>query len=93
MFIKDAVDEKQQLREDIKGVLKPTKPPKRNIKKEERSARRDLHVCKDKSMLSLPADMGRTTVDLDKEDYEMNVSDLWADERIYEQMSKDATQE
>ena len=89
MLKKEAIDEKQQLKADVRGVLKSTKSPKSNITKEERAALNDLG--KDKSILILPTDKGRVTFVMDKEEYE--VKDLLADERTYETLRKDPTPE
>ena len=78
IFKKEEVGEKQQLRADVRGVLKSTKSPNSNIK-EERAALK--YLGKDRSILIHPADNGKATVVMDKEEYEMKVRYMLVDER------------
>ena len=78
MYKQEEVNEKQQLRADVRGEFKSTKPSKSYITKEENSALKDLH--KNKSILILPADKERATVVMDKEECKVKMKDMLEDE-------------
>ena len=82
-------EEAEQLRSQITGLLKKAKPPAQNISKEERQALKELK--REKSIMILPADKGRATVVMDKEEYEEKVKQMLSDKRTYEKLSKDPT--
>ena len=46
---------------------------------------------KNEDILILPADKGRSTVVLDKDDYENKVKQMLSDEKTYEVLNKDPT--
>ena len=91
MFKKEEVGEKQQLRAHVREMLKSTELNKSKITKEERTAVKDLG--RDKAILIHPADKRRATVVMYKEEYDTEIMDMLADERTYEKLSKDPTQE
>ena len=49
------------------------------------------NIGKDKSVMVLPADKGKATVVMDKEDYEKKVKDMLSDERTYLKLDNDPT--
>ena len=59
--------EAEELRGEIKTILKKIQPPKSNITREERRALEELR--KDKSKIILTADKGVSLVVMDKEEY------------------------
>jgi len=63
------------------------KPPVPNISKEEKLALDKLR--KDTSIQILPADKGRATVIMDKDDYETRVKDMLEDEKTYGKLNRD----
>ena len=66
--------EAESLRGDIVNLLKKAKPPAPNISKEENLALDKLR--KETSIQILPADKGRATVIMDKDDYENRVKEM-----------------
>ena len=82
-------DERPALRAEIVGVLRNAKPPQSNITKEERLAINSLK--KNDSILIMGADKGRSTVVLDKVDYDEKVHEMLKDERTYEKLKVDPT--
>ena len=81
--------EAEQLRAQIAGTLKQAKPPKPNISKEQGLALKTL--SKQEFIIILPADKGKATVVMDKEDYESKVENMLKDEKVYEVLKKDPT--
>ncbi|XP_072043129.1 uncharacterized protein [Amphiura filiformis] len=79
-----------QLRAKVTSALKSSKPPKSNLSKDERQAVKDLK--KEDSIIILPADKGRATVILDKDEYNEKVNNLLGDTKTYEELSSDPTQ-
>ena len=74
-----------ELRAEVKGALKPSKPPPQsNITKEEKIALKELR--KDSSIMILPADKGRATVKMDSDKYEDQVKAMLSDEKTYEKL-------
>ena len=71
------------------SVLKSSKPPKQNVTKEEGQAIKELKKADDITIL--PADKGKSTVILDKEEYEEKVSNMLADKKTYEELPGDPT--
>ena len=69
--------ESVQLRAKVASTLKSAKLPKSNVTKEERKAIKELQ--KVDSILILPADKGRSTVILDKCEYDKKVTTMLAD--------------
>jgi hypothetical protein len=81
--------EADQLRCEVTGLLNTARPPKSNITKGQRKAVKTLQ--KEKSIYILPADKGKATVVVDKEEYDKKVLDMLSDERTYEKLNKDPT--
>ncbi|KAI8517802.1 hypothetical protein Bbelb_038190 [Branchiostoma belcheri] len=79
----------EALRTKVATTLKVSKPPASNITREERTALKDLATNQD--ILILPADKGRCTVVLDREQYDRKVQDLLGDKDIYMPLKKDPT--
>ena len=79
----------ESLRSEVVRIVRKSKPPRSNISKEEREAIRSL--AKDDSVVILPADKGRTTVILDKQDYQNKVNTLLNDTNTYEKLTSDPT--
>ena len=78
-----------QLRAKVASVLTSSKPPKQNVTKEERQAIKDLQKADD--IIILPADKGKSTVILDKNEYEEKVNNMLADKKTYEELPDDPT--
>ena len=70
-------------------IVRKTKIPTSNITTEERKALFELK--KDQDIIILPADKGRTTVILDKQDYKEKVDNLLADTSTYTKLSRNPT--
>ncbi|XP_072022972.1 uncharacterized protein [Amphiura filiformis] len=81
--------EAQNLRAEVAGVLKSVKIPKSNISKDERQALKQLK--KDKSILIMGADKGRSTVVTATDEYEEKVNTLLSDKKTYEKLKGDPT--
>jgi len=81
--------EATQLRTEVVGVLKSSKPPKGNITRLERKT--ILDIKSEKLIMILPADKGKAVVVMGTSDYEQKVISLLADEKTYEKLKKDAT--
>ena len=79
----------ESLRSEVVRIVRKSKPPRSNISKAEREAIRSL--AKDDSVVILPADKGRTTVILDKQDYQNKVNTLLDDTNTYEKLTSDPT--
>ena len=71
-------------------MMKRSKVPVSNITKDEREAMRELR--KDKNIMVLPADKGKATVVIDREDYDKKIKSLLEDTSVYEVLKKDPTQ-
>ncbi|XP_014676727.1 PREDICTED: uncharacterized protein LOC106816618 [Priapulus caudatus] len=65
------------------------KPPKPNITKEEKSA--IFKLKREPSIMILPADKGKATVVVDKDDYEKQVNTMLSDVKTYGKLKKDPT--
>ena len=83
------VEDRPSLRAEVAGVLRNAKPPKSNISKEERAAIKSLK--KKDTIMIMGADKGRSTVVLDKENYEDKVHKMLQDEKTYEILKSDPT--
>ena len=81
--------EREQIRAEITGFLKKTKPPTSNISKEERRALCELR--KEKELIILPADKGKATVIMNASTYEDKVNTMLSAKKTYEQLKKDPT--
>ncbi|KAI8516403.1 hypothetical protein Bbelb_049840 [Branchiostoma belcheri] len=79
----------EALRTKVATTLKVSKPPASNITREEGTALKDLAT--DQDILILPADKGRCTVVLDREQYDRKVQDLLGDKDTYMPLKKDPT--
>ena len=66
--------EGEELRAEVKAIMKKTKPPKSNISKEEARAIKELK--KDQDRMVLTADKGVSMVVMDREEYERKSKDL-----------------
>jgi len=75
------------LRSEVVKIVSKSKPPSSNISKAEREAIKSLK--KDDSIVILPADKGRTTVILNKQDYHNKVKALLEDTNTYEKLTSD----
>ena len=83
------VEDRPSLRAEVTGILRNAKPPKSNISKDERAAIKSLK--KKDSILIMGADKGRSTVVLDKDNYEEKVHKMLQDEKTYEVLKTDPT--
>ena len=81
--------EATQLRAKVASVLKSSKPPCQNVTKEERKAIKDLKKADD--IIILPADKGKATVVLDKDEYQRKVNSMLEDTKTYERLPEDPT--
>ncbi|XP_072041086.1 uncharacterized protein [Amphiura filiformis] len=79
-----------QLRAKIASTLNSSKVPEQNITKDERKAIKDLK--KAENIIILPADKGKSTVVLDKVEYEEKVTTMLDDKKTYEELPTDPTQ-
>ena len=71
------------------GLLTRFKPPLPNILPSERRALRDLRA--NSTLMILPADKGKATVVLDKQDYGNRMENMLLDRSTYQVLSKDPT--
>ena len=81
-----------QLRSKIANVLKTSKLPQQNVTKEEKQAIKELKKKKKKkkeSIIILPADKGKSTVVLDKTEYEEKFHSMLGDKKTYEELADD----
>ena len=76
-------------RKKVANILSHAKPPESNLRPEHCRALKSLK--RKTNILILPADKGRATVVMDKEDYERKVCDLLDDSRTYEVLKRDPT--
>ena len=83
-----AQGEAEELRAEVKAVLKKFQPPKANITKEEQKAMSQLK--KDINSVILTADKGTYLVVMDKEEYINNAQDLLKEE-AYKIIPEDPT--
>lgn len=74
---------------EVVKIVSKSKPPRPNISRAEREAIKAL--AKDDSIVILPADKGRTTVILNKQDYHNKVKALLDDTNTYEKLTSDPT--
>ena len=79
----------ESLRNEVVKIVSKSKPPRSNISRAEREAIKAL--AKDDSIVILPADKGRTTVILNKQDYHNKVKALLDDTNTYEKLTSDPT--
>ena len=91
--IEDAVkglgkDEADTIRAKVSLTLQNSKPPKDNLSKDERKALKELQS--DTSIVILPADKGRSTVILNREDYLEKCMDHINNDQ-YQLLKKDPT--
>ncbi len=82
-------EEAQNLRAEIAGMLKSSKPPKSNISKEERVALNELKKAKE--IMVMGADKGKCTVIQNTSEYESKVNAMLNDQHTYEKLKKDPT--
>ena len=82
-------DKVANIRQRAIGLLKKAKPPPSNVTPEESRAIKELKV--DPDILILPADKGRSSVVLDKSQYENKMSALLSDTSTYKVLSQDPT--
>ena len=78
-----------ELRAKVVGIIKHAKPPVSNISRDEREALKNLKA--DKDIIALPADKGRASVVLNKQDYLDKAQKLLDDKNTYEKLKKDPT--
>ena len=79
----------ESLRNEVVKIVSKSKPPRSNISRAEREAIKAL--AKDDSIVILPADKGRTSVILNKQDYHNKVKALLDDTNTYEKLTSDPT--
>ena len=77
------------LRTEVTKALKNAKPPKSNLSKDERIALKEL--SKDNDIVIVPADKGRSTVVMNKSDYNTKMNKLLEDRTTYLPLKKDPT--
>ena len=77
------------LRTEVTKALKNAKPPKSNLSKDERIALKEL--SKDNNIVIVPADKGRSTVVMNKSDYNTKMNKLLEDRTTYLPLKKDPT--
>uniref|UniRef100_A0A3P8RXA2 Uncharacterized protein n=1 Tax=Amphiprion percula TaxID=161767 RepID=A0A3P8RXA2_AMPPE len=82
---------KSELRNTIAGILKSAKLPHSNITKQETKAVKSLK--QDNSITILPADKGRTTVIMDTDTYEQQLTNMLQDRNTNEVLKKDPTEQ
>ena len=80
--------EADRVRATVANAIKQARPPKSNVRKEEREALRDLR--NDSSIVILEADKGNATVVMDAEDYEKKALDL-IEKPPFKKLAKDPT--
>ena len=80
---------KGTLRLEIGGALQNTKPPKPNLSHRHYHALMDLH--KDEDIIIVPADKGRATVVLSREEYIQKMRQIIDDDLKYRILQKDPT--
>lgn len=89
--IKDLCEgEATLVRSDVLRVLKKSKVPQPNITREEKEALNSLKT--DDSIIVLPADKGRSTVVMDKDQYTEKMNELLSKGDTYKVIKKDPTQ-
>jgi len=71
------------------GALCSAKPPRSNVNKSERQAIDELKKLKD--IVILPADKGKATVIVDKEEYMSKLKQMLSDTKTYKMLKKDPT--
>ncbi|XP_072050040.1 uncharacterized protein [Amphiura filiformis] len=79
-----------QLRAKVASTLKSSKVPEQNITKDERKTIKDLKKAED--IIILPADKGKSTVVLDKVEYEEKLTTMLDDKKTYEELPAVPTQ-
>ena len=82
-------DEAAVARRRVIGLLGKARPPPSNVSPSESRALSNLR--KDTSILVLPADKGRATVVLNRQDYEQRMEDMLSDRSTYQVLRKDPT--
>ena len=80
--------EAEELRGEVKAILKNTNPPKPNITKEEQKVM--VKLRKDDTRIVLTADKGVTLVVINKEDYEKKAEEL-LNETTYNNITNEPT--
>ena len=78
---------KEEVRHAIVGVLRKTSLSRSNLLSGERKAIKSLH--EDDTILILPAGKGRSTVVLDRTEYDRKLDALLSDENTYKPLSRD----
>ena len=81
-------DKAEELMSRVCGVLRRATPPEDNMTKEQRKEL--INLKKNTNLLILPADKGRATVLMKREDYEKKMRDL-LDTDTYCKIKKDST--
>ncbi|XP_071944743.1 uncharacterized protein [Antedon mediterranea] len=84
------LEEQDTVRSKIVAIVKSTTLPPSNLTPKERKAINNLK--KDKSILILPADKGRSTVILNTNDYKDKVGTMVSDTNVYELLKRNPTQ-
>ena len=82
-------EDRDSLRSEVVHICRSHKPSTPNITRAEREALANLK--KDDNIIILPADKGRATVIMDKENYVSKVNTMLNDTRTYDKLSKDPT--
>ena len=82
-------EDRDSLRSEVVHICRSHKPSTPNITRAEREAL--VNLKKDDNIIILPADKGRATVIMDKENYVSKVNTMLNDTRTYDKLSKDPT--
>ena len=77
-----------ELKRCVKDCLMDAKPPKPNLTRDQNRALKEL--CKDDSIVILPADKGKAVVVMDAPEYQRKIDETLSDDR-YTMLSKDPT--
>ena len=80
-------DSASSVRTQMISLLRSAKPPPSNLTPEDLKAISTLK--KDQDLMILPADKGRATVLLDREEYDQQIVDMLSDEKTYRKINKD----
>ena len=79
----------EDARNSIIGILQKARPPPSNLSPEECRALSSLR--RDSDIVILPADKGRSTVVMDRKNYDEKINNLLADQKTYKKLRRDPT--
>ena len=86
---KFTVKEANHVRSKVIGVIKNHRPPKPSLNSEETKALKELR--NDQNLVISKADKGKTTVVMDKTDYDERLLSMLEDNTTYQLLQKDPT--